>query len=192
MCKILSKLAPCLALSLALFMPPTLRAQTSRAESASSYRERGHNWVAKGEWERAISDYSLALSFEPSAPNYYNRANARYYKGEFISAASAQERPDPQLLAFINTIRAVDNHSHALPARAPEATAATPADPLGTSPPFFSVRQRETNPEWIEAWRALYGYPHRDASAEHVRDAFRLCSEITSPFGDKLIARPPS
>jgi len=35
-----------------------------------------------------------------------------------------------------------------------------------------SVRPRETNPEWIEAWRALYGYPHRDASAEHVRDAF--------------------
>jgi len=172
MSKILSKLAPCLALSLALFMPPTLRAQTSRAESASSCRERGHNWVAKGEWERAISDYSLALSFEPSAPNYYNRANARYYKGEFMSAASAQERPNPQLLAFINTIRAVDNHSHALPARALEATAATPADPLGTSPPFFSVRQRETNPEWIEAWRALYGYPHRDASAEHVRDAF--------------------
>jgi hypothetical protein len=86
--------------------------------------------------------------------------------------ASAQERPDPQLLAFITTIRAVDNHSHALPARDPGATVAIPADPLGTSPPFFSVRQRETNPEWIEAWRALYGYPHRDAGAEHVRDAF--------------------
>jgi uncharacterized protein len=108
MYKILSKLVPCLALSLALFIPPAL---------------------------------------------------------------SAQERPDPQLLAFINTIKAVDNHSHALPVRAPEATAATPADPLGTSPPFFSVRQRETNPEWGVAWRALYGYPHRDAGTEHVRDA---------------------
>jgi uncharacterized protein len=91
----------------------------------------------------------------------------------FLSAAAwGQERPDPQLFAFINQIRAVDNHSHALPARNPTATVASPADPLGTSAPFFSVRQRETNPEWIEAWRTLYGYPHRDASAEHIREAF--------------------
>jgi uncharacterized protein len=75
-------------------------------------------------------------------------------------------------MAFINQIQAVDNHSHALPARNPTATAAAPVDPLGTSPPFFSVPQRETNPEWIEAWRTLYGYQHRDASAENVRDAF--------------------
>jgi uncharacterized protein len=85
--------------------------------------------------------------------------------------ALAQESPDPQLLAFINQIRAVDNHSHALPARNPATAVASPADPLGTSLPFFSVRQRETNPEWIDAWRALYSYPHRDASAAHVRDA---------------------
>jgi predicted TIM-barrel fold metal-dependent hydrolase len=90
----------------------------------------------------------------------------------FPAAGSAQERPDAQLLATIRATMAVDNHSHALPLRNPGATGATAADPLGTSPPFFSVRQRETNPEWIEAWRALYGYPHRDASAGHVRDAF--------------------
>ena len=83
----------------------------------------------------------------------------------------AQERPDPQVLTFINSIKAVDNHSHALPARPTTPASAMPADPLGTSPPFFSARQRETNPEWIDVWRALYGYPHRDASAEHVRDA---------------------
>ena len=90
----------------------------------------------------------------------------------FLSAAAiAQERPDPQLLAFINQIKAVDNHSHALPARNPAAATTSSADPLGTSPPFFSARQRETNTEWTDAWRALYGYPHRDASADHVRDA---------------------
>ena len=87
------------------------------------------------------------------------------------AAAIAQERPDPQLLAFINQIKAVDNHSHALPARNPAAATTPSADPLGTSPPFFSARQRETNAEWADAWRALYGYPHPDASAEHVRDA---------------------
>ena len=106
-------------------------------------------------------------------------ANARSLTGwitvtsVFLSVGlSAQERADPQLLAIVEKIRAIDNHSHALPARKPGVTGAVPADPLGASPPFFSVRQRETNPEWIEAWRALYGYPHRDASAEHVREAF--------------------
>jgi hypothetical protein len=99
------------------------------------------------------------------------------------AGGSAQERPDPQLLAAITTIRAVDNHSHVLPARSPGVTGAIPADPLGTSPPFFSVRQRETNPEWIEAWRALYGYPHHDASAEHVRDAFSAKQRVMQEQG---------
>jgi hypothetical protein len=97
--------------------------------------------------------------------------------------ALAQERPDPQLLAFVNQIRAVDHHTHALPVRAPGSAASTPADPLGTSPPFFSARQRETNPEWIEAWRALYGYPHRDASAEHVREAFDAKQRVLEEKG---------
>ena len=113
MCKILSKLAPSLVLSLAFFMTPTRQAQTLRAETAGSYRESVQNLVVRGENE-----------------------------AEFTLVAPAQDRPDPRLLAFINTIRAVDNHSHALPVSAPPATAATPADPLGTSPPFFSVRQR--------------------------------------------------
>jgi hypothetical protein len=87
-------------------------------------------------------------------------------------AAAAQPRPDPDLLAFIENIKAVDNHSHALPALKPGTSIPVPVDPLGTSPPTFSARQRETNPEWIDAWRALYGYPHRDATPEHTKDAF--------------------
>jgi hypothetical protein len=87
-------------------------------------------------------------------------------------AASGQERPDPQLLTLISRIRAVDNHSHGLPATTGSAVS-EPEDPLGTSAPFFAVRQRETNPEWIEAWRALYGYRHADIALEHVREAFR-------------------
>lgn len=88
------------------------------------------------------------------------------------AAAAAQPRPDPDLLAFIENIKAVDNHSHALPALKPGTSIPVPANPLGTSPPTFSARQRETNPEWLDAWRALYGYPHRDATPEHAKDAF--------------------
>jgi hypothetical protein len=46
-------------------------------------------------------------------------------------------------------------------------------NPLGTSQPFMSVRQRENNPEWIEAWRALYGYQWQDADTAHVQEALR-------------------
>jgi hypothetical protein len=69
------------------------------------------------------------FSWESLKPRVMPR-HTQGWKGESASAASAQERPDPQLLAFINTIRAVDNHSHALPARAPEATAARRHDLL--------------------------------------------------------------
>src|SRR5206468_7849096 len=42
-----------------------------------------------------------------------------------------------------------------------------------SSPPFFAVRQRETNPEWIEAWRTLYDYRYADIDSEHVLEVFR-------------------
>jgi hypothetical protein len=100
-----------------------------------------------------------------------------------ITAAAAREQPDAQLLAFINQIKAVDHHSHALPAPNPAATVTAPADPLGTSPPFFSVRQRETNPEWIEAWHALYGYAFHDSDAEHVRAAFSAKQRLRQEKG---------
>jgi len=99
------------------------------------------------------------------------------------TVASAQETADEELLTFINAIRVVDNHTHALPALNPSAPAAAPADPLGTSPPSFSVRQRETNPEWIASWRALYGYRHRDVTAEHVRQAFSAKQKLMREKG---------
>ena len=100
------------------------------------------------------------------------------------AGAFGQERADPQLLAFINSIKAVDHHSHALPALNPDTVIPAPADPLGTSAPFFSVRQRETNPEWIEAWRALYGYAYQDASPEHVREGFSAKQRLRQEKGD--------
>ena len=78
------------------------------------------------------------------------------------------ERPDPGLLGLVNRTRALDHHTHALPATLPGDNT---QDLLGTSPPFYSVRQRETNPEWIEAWRTLYGYAHRDIAAPHLSEA---------------------
>lgn len=89
------------------------------------------------------------------------------------SGAAAQDRADPQLLAYLDSIKAVDNHSHGLPLPNQAALDRDIPNPLGVSTPFMSVRQRETNSEWIDAWRALYGYQWKDATAPHVQEALR-------------------
>jgi hypothetical protein len=64
---------------------------------------------------------------------------------------------DPELLAAIQAIKAVDHHAHALPGRMPEPAESERPDPLGKAPFPYPVRLRVTNPEYVEAWRALYG-----------------------------------
>jgi len=95
------------------------------------------------------------------------------YSAFLSPAAWAQEKPDAQILALINEIRSVDNHSHALPVPGQTALDRDIPNPLGTSPAFMAVRQRESNPEWIDAWRALYGYHWQDTNAAHVQEALR-------------------
>jgi tetratricopeptide (TPR) repeat protein len=57
--------------------------QSSRAKSAASFYARGNEWHARGEFDRAIDDYSIAIIFNPSfAQAYYFRARARLSKGE--------------------------------------------------------------------------------------------------------------
>jgi hypothetical protein len=80
---------------------------------------------------------------------------------------------DPELLAAIQQIKAIDHHSHALPARTPEPAEAERPDPLGKTPFPYPVRLRVTNPEYIEAWRALYGYRHDDMTDDHAREALK-------------------
>jgi hypothetical protein len=79
-----------------------------------------------------------------------------------------------ELLAAIQEIKAVDNHSHAMPARRPTPDEADRPDPLGRTPFLYPVRLRVTNPEYVEAWRALYGYEHQDMTDAHVREALRV------------------
>ncbi len=74
---------------------------------------------------------------------------------------------DTQLAAFIEKIRAVDNHTHV--------NSVTPGDsdydalPLDPVAPFeVPVRLRTESPIWPLALKALYGYPHDDLSEAHV------------------------
>lgn len=66
----------CYWLTLLLFVSTALiaQAQTSRADTAASYLDRGKAWAAKGELERAIADFDLAIASDPSlAGAWYNR-----------------------------------------------------------------------------------------------------------------------
>jgi len=90
---------------------------------------------------------------------------------------------DPELLAAIQEIKAVDNHAHALPGRMPEPAESQRPDPLGKTPFPYPVRLRVTNPEYVEAWRALYGYQHEDMADDHAREALTAKLRIMEEKG---------
>ena len=79
--KIGKLLVPALWLWLALsnLNSPYVHAQTSRAATASSYLARGSEWHAKGEYERALADFDLAIATDPSqAIAYCNRGATQH------------------------------------------------------------------------------------------------------------------
>src|SRR5262245_26496551 len=76
-----------------LVMGANVQAQSSRASSSVSYLERGNEWMAKGEWDRAIADYDLAIAFNSrSATAYYNRGLAQRRKGDLAGALGDFDR----------------------------------------------------------------------------------------------------
>ncbi len=84
---------------------------------------------------------------------------------------SSQTSVDSDLLAEIQKIKAIDNHAHALPAQSSDPAQVEQPNPLGKTPFAYPVRLLVTNPEYVDAWRALYGYKHLDLTAEHAREA---------------------
>ena len=61
----------------------TAQAQGGREATGASYLDRGNSWFAKGEMDRAIADFNLAIEFDPNSANaYYNRGLVRHFRGE--------------------------------------------------------------------------------------------------------------
>lgn len=87
--------------------------------------------------------------------------------------APAQARPFPgpdvpalyqKLLKQIDAIPIYDNHSHPSFADDPD------VDAMASPPDASSVlRLRDTNPEWVAAAKALFGYPYDDFAPEHAK-----------------------
>ena len=85
-----------------------------------------------------------------------------------VGAATACTRPpvDPALAQYIDGIRAIDNHTHVV-STAP-VDSESDALPLDGIPPFpFPARLSPDHPDWMPAYRALYGYRFDDLSAPH-------------------------
>jgi hypothetical protein len=102
---------------------------------------------------------------------------------EQVSPTIVHDATYRDLHAAIQQIRAIDHHSHALPARRPEPAESERPDPLGQTPFPYPARLRVTNPEYVAAWRALYGYEHEDMTGAHAREALRAKLRIMEQKG---------
>src|ERR1700746_2264304 len=86
--------------------------------------------------------------------------------------ASAQVSPDPELLAEIEKIKAVDNHTHVSKVVAADQQdrdfAALPCDVIEAG--ADTLMARHENPQFLEAWKKLYGYQYDDREPNHVKE----------------------
>jgi len=107
-----------------------------------------------------------------------------------LGQALAQVIADPSLLAEINQIKAVDNHTHvgkvvgpgesdrdfdALPCDVIEGGADTPAG-------------RADNPQFLQAWKAMYGYKYNDRNPDHIKELIAAREKVMREQGDNFPA----
>lgn len=109
-----------------------------------------------------------------------------------IAAASvfAQTTPiDARIAKVIAETKAIDNHAH--PMRATnEGEEDTDWDQIPSDVEQFTmpVRLRADNPEWLGAWRALFGYTYNDASEQHVAELTAKRKQLRAAKGDAFPA----
>lgn len=102
---------------------------------------------------------------------------------------AAQTTADRELTAAISRIKAIDNHAHPLRYAATgekpdDEFDALPLDAIGPIP--LPVRLNTSNPEFINAWRDLYGYKHTDMSQAHVRELLQIKQRVAGEQGEKF------
>src|ERR1700676_2580724 len=88
------------------------------------------------------------------------------------AALARAQAPDPALMSEIRKIRAIDNHSHpprvVADADRDDEFDALPCDPLEPTAPNSMTRPE--NPQYLAAWKALWGYEFNDRSDAHVKE----------------------
>src|SRR5215831_4469324 len=106
----------------------------------------------------------------------------------FLSVMLHAQTADPQLLAEISKIKAIDNHSHP-PKLVAEGEKdddfdALPCDPLEPSDP--TTVSRPENPQYLAAWKALYGYKYDDRAPEHIKTLLEAKQKVMREQGDNF------
>ncbi len=100
---------------------------------------------------------------------------------------AAQTTADPQIVAEIAKIKAIDNHAHPLRYVADGDKPDDEYDALpleGLEPFAIPPRLNPGNPEYIGAWRALFGYNHDDMSEAHVKELMAAKQRVMRERGD--------
>src|SRR6202166_376563 len=106
------------------------------------------------------------------------------------AAWKREQEPDPALMSEIRKIRAIDNHSHP-PRVVPDGERddefdALPCDPLEPTAP--NTMTRPENPQYLAAWKALWGYEYNDRSDAHVKELLATKNKIRQAQGDNYPA----
>src|SRR5580704_17463670 len=113
----------------------------------------------------------------------------KFFLGITILLAAASwtsaQAPDPAIMAEIRKIRAIDNHSH--PPRVvadgerDDEFDALPCDPLEPTVP--NTMTRPENPQYLAAWKALWGYEYTDRSDGHIKELLAAKNKIRTEQG---------
>ena len=102
----------------------------------------------------------------------------------------AQTELDPSLLAEINQIKAVDNHTHVgkvvSAGEVDRDFDALPCDVIEASPDTLAARAE--NPQFLEAWQKLYGYKYDDRDPAHVKELIAARQQVMHEQGDNFPA----
>lgn len=98
---------------------------------------------------------------------------------------------DAALRAEIGRIQAIDDHTHDDPVSVNRGAAWHLESPLG-SPSYPDVAPlKRDNPEWIRAWKALYGYKYSDFEPSHLSELLltkrRRMSEAGSSWPTRIL-----
>lgn len=87
----------------------------------------------------------------------------------------------PGIQRLVNSIAAIDDHAHPNPpGQEPDPDPSKPVYPYDHPLP---LRQRLSNPEFVQVWRELWGYEHADASPEHLRELINIKQAVQADQG---------
>jgi uncharacterized protein len=103
---------------------------------------------------------------------------------------SGQVTADPDLLAAIEKIKAIDNHTHVVKVvgagEQDRDFDALPCDIIEAG--ADTLMARPENPQFLEAWKRLYGYKYDDRDPAHIQELIAARVKIMTAHGDHFPA----